>query len=367
MTLIASPVPSEGQLPDAGPVAVGIVGTGSYAPSTVMTNDEIGSPAGVDSEWIARKTGIRQRRFASPDEATSDLALAAARRALHDAGLDPSDLGVIILATSTPDSPQPPTACTVQAALGARGAAAFDMNAVCSGFVFALAAGHRMAGSADTGHVLVIGADTYSRILDRADRRTAVLFGDGAGAVVLGPAPSDYGLIASKLLSFGQHRDFISVPGGGSRRPATSDTVADGLHYFRMDGRAVRDFVTTAIPRAVHEFLDETGTDPDDIRHLVPHQANGVMLGELAGHLRLANATWHSTVEHYGNTSAASIPMTLDAAARDGKIGHGDLVLLVGFGGGMAAGLSLVRWCGTTRPPASLTDGRASGYHDLDR
>lgn len=349
MTLITSPGP-DGDMSYSG--TVGIVGTGSYAPSKVMTNDEIGSAAGVSDEWITRKTRIRQRRFAGPEEATSDLAVAAGRRALQDARLDPSDVEVIIVATSTPDSPQPPTACTVQAALGAHRAAAFDINAVCSGFVFALATGHRLASGCG-GHVLVIGADTYSRILNRADRRTAVLFGDGSGAAVLGPTPSPYGLIASKLLSYGQHQDLISVPAGGSRHPATTSTVADGLHHFRMDGRAVRDFVGSAIPHAVHEFLADTGTDPDEINHLVPHQANGVMLDELSGRLALGRATWHSTVERYGNTSAASIPMTLDDAARNGKISDGDLVLLLGFGGGMAAGISLLRWSETAMANAA--------------
>lgn len=350
MTLVTGPERIHGAPADSD---VGILGTGSYLPGKVVTNDMAGAAAGVDDAWIARKTGIRARRFAEYGEATSDLAAAAGRRALQDAGLSPSDIEVIIVATSTPDAPQPPTACTVQAALGALGAAAFDINAVCSGFVFALATGHRLAGGPRHSRVLVIGADTYSRILDRTDRRTAVLFGDGAGAVVLGPVPPGHGLIASKLLSFGERSDLIRVPAGGSRLPATARTVADGLHYFRMNGRGVRDFVSEVIPRAVREFLAETGTSPEDVRHLIPHQANGVMIGELASRLGLACAAWHSTVECYGNTSAASIPVTLDDAARSGRIGRGELVLLVGFGGGMAAGLSLLRWAGTGRPGAA--------------
>lgn len=324
--------------------AVGIIGTGAYVPGEVMANDVIGVAAGVDDEWIARKTGIRQRRFATAGEATSDLAIAAGRQAIEDARVDPSDIDMIIVATSTPDSPQPPTACIVQAALGARHAAAFDVNAVCSGFIFALATGHRFAASGRGARVMVIGADTYSRILDRADRRTAVLFGDGAGAVVLGPVRPGRGIIASKLMSFGERQDLIGVPGGGSRHPASARTVAEGMHFFRMDGRAVREFVTEVIPQSVREFLAETETSPDAVDHLIPHQANGVMIDDLARQVGLSRAAWHSTVERYGNTSAASVPLTLDDAVRAGRVSDGDLVMLVGFGGGMAAGISLLRW-----------------------
>lgn len=330
---------------------VGVLGTGSYVPAEIITNDVVGAPAGVTDEWITRKTGIRQRRFAGAHEATSDLAIAAGRRALESARLDPAAIGTIIVATSTADSPQPPTSCIVQDALGARNAAAFDLNAVCSGFIFALATGQRLAGGQRPagpggGNVLVIGADTYSRILDRDDRRTAILFGDGAGAVILGPVQAGHGIVASKLMSFGDRRDLIHVPGGGSRQPASERTLAEGLHYFRMDGRGVRDFVGEVVPGAVRQFLAEARVNPDDIAHVIPHQANGVMVGELAARVGLDHAAWHSTVERYGNTSAASVPVTLDEAARSGRVRPGDLVLLVGFGGGMAAGLSLVRWGG---------------------
>lgn len=325
--------------------AVGVLGTGSYVPAEIITNDAIGASAGVTDEWITRKTGIRQRRFAGAHEATSDLAIAAGRRALEAARLDPSAIGTIIVATSTADSPQPPTSCIVQDALGARNAAAFDLNAVCSGFIFAMAAGQRLSGPGGA-NVLVIGADTYSRILDRDDRRTAVLFGDGAGAVILGPVRAGHGIIASKLMSFGDRRDLIRVPGGGSRHPASERTLAEGLHFFRMNGRGVRDFVSDVVPGAVGQFLAEAGVNPDDVAHVIPHQANGVMVGELAAKTGLDHAAWHSTVERYGNTSAASVPVTLDEAVSSGRVGPGELVLLVGFGGGMAAGLSLVRWGG---------------------
>lgn len=307
-----------------------ILGTGSALPARSVGNAEVGEPAGVDAAWVAAKTGIRRRRWAAPGELTSDLAVAAARRALRSAGLRPEHVGVIVLATSTPDQPQPPTAAAVQHRLGAASAAAFDVNAVCSGFVFALAAAHGMVAGGDRC-ALVIGADVYSRIVDRTDRRSAILFGDGAGAAVLGPARDGRGGgdTALRLHTFGAHRDLIRVPPGG---------------WFTMDGRAVRGFVRDRVPGLVHRFLADRAVPPDAVAHLVPHQANGVMLDELAAALDLPAATVHRTVETYGNTGAASVPVTLDHAARAGRIRPGERVLLLGFGGGMAVGMALLTW-----------------------
>jgi 3-oxoacyl-(acyl-carrier-protein) synthase III len=211
---------------------VGVLGTGACLPGRVLTNDEVGAPADVDHAWILRKTGIQERRWAKPDEATSDLAGQAGREALAQAGIAAADLAVVIVATSTPDHPQPPTANLVQYRLGALRAAAFDVNAVCSGFVFALAVGNQMV-AANRGYALVIGADVYSRILNPADRKTAVLFGDGAGAVVLGPVTGRRGILATALHSFGEQWELIRVPGGGSRYPASADVLAAGSQYFR--------------------------------------------------------------------------------------------------------------------------------------
>ena len=326
------------------PLPVGILGTGSYLPERAVGNDEVGAPAGVDDAWIQHKTGIRSRRRAAATEATSDLAAAAGRRALDRAGVAAAELDLIVVATSTPDHPQPPTATLVQAALGARHAAAFDLNAVCSGFVFALTTAERFLGGRAGGRALVIGADVYSRILDPADRRTSVLFGDGAGAVVIGDVGRDRGVLASRLVSDGDHADLIGVPGGGSRAPLTAEALAAGGHYFTMQGRAVRDFVATHVPALTRQFLADAGVRPDEIDHVVPHQANGRMLDTLGADLGLPRAVLHRSVDRFGNTGAASVPLTLDLAARDAGIRAGELVLLVAFGGGMAVGMSLVRW-----------------------
>ncbi|MCX3061834.1 3-oxoacyl-ACP synthase III family protein [Streptomyces beihaiensis] len=320
---------------------VGILGTGSCLPSRIITNDEVGAPAGVDDAWIHSRTGIRARRWAKPDEATSDLAAAAGRAALEDAGVRGSELSLVVVATSTPDSPQPPTASAVADGVGAGlGAAAFDVNAVCSGFVFALTTAERMLRDAG-GYALVVGADIYSRILDPHDRRTAILFGDGAGAVVLGPSAAARPLSA-RLAGFGADRDLIQVPAGGSRLPASADTLRDGQHYFTMNGRAVREFVAGRVAPAIRAFLRDHAVDPADIDHFVPHQANGRMLQDLAARVGVPADRMRTTVETYGNTGSASIPVTLDAAARRGEARPGDRVLMAGFGGGMAMGLALL-------------------------
>ncbi|MET9735954.1 ketoacyl-ACP synthase III [Streptomyces sp. NPDC006458] len=320
-----------------------IIGTGAYVPDRIVSNDEVGAPAGVDGEWIARKTAILERRWAAPDQATSDLATAAGLAALKSAGVTPEQLSVIAVATSTPDRPQPPTAAYVQRNLGAAGTAAFDVNAVCSGTVFALSA----VGSTllrRGGYALVIGADVYSRILDPADRRTVVLFGDGAGAMVLGPTAEGPRVRHVALHTFGDLSDLIEVPGGGSRQPLDHSGLDAGLQYFAMQGREVRRFVTEQLPQLVKGFLHEAGVEPGDIGHFVPHQANGMMLDAVVDDLGLYRATMHKTLTHYGNTGAASIPITLDAAARRGAFRRGDLILLAGFGGGMSASFALVEW-----------------------
>ncbi|GGN44874.1 3-oxoacyl-[acyl-carrier-protein] synthase-3 [Actinoplanes campanulatus] len=327
-----------------GRVSIGILATGSYLPETEIGNDEVAVPAGVDAAWISERTGILSRRRAAPDQATSDLAIAAARRALEAAAVRAADLQLIIVATSTPDYPQPSTASLVQGALGATGAAAFDINAVCSGFVFALSVAQRFLAQTAGGRALVIGADVYSRILNRTDRRTSTLFGDGAGAVILGDVPPERGMVADQLASFGEYADLIRVPGGGSRTPLTAEALAAGLQHFTMQGRAVREFVESYLPPAVAGFLKDAGLSPDDVDHVIPHQANGRMLDSLLPHLDLPRAVLHRTVERYGNTGAASIPITLDHANRSGRLRAGDVVLLAGFGGGMATGISVLHW-----------------------
>lgn len=328
------------------PACIGLLGTGSYVPERVVDNTEVGTPAGVDDGWIRRKTGISERRWVAENQATSDLALRAARAALSDSGVSVEQLSLIVVATSTPDSPQPPTAAVLAAKLGAPNtAAAFDLNAVCSGFVFALDVARRFVdGSPGSGHALVVAGDIYSNILDRSDRRTTVLLGDGAGAVVLGRAERTRRILGTRLLTFGDRADLIEVPAGGSRIPTSTDTIQRGQHYFTMQGRAVADFVHHQVPTAVWDFLDDNGIDKATVDHVVPHQANGNMIETLRDDLCLPHAHAHNTVEHYGNTGAASVAVTLDCAARAHRIEPDDVVLLAAFGGGMSAGFALLRW-----------------------
>lgn len=323
-----------------GAMAKGILGCGAYLPERVVDNEEVATSAGVTAEWIEAKTGILARRYANLEQAASDLAERAAHEALTDAGLSADQLSLIVVATSTPDFPQPPTACVLQHRIGAVHAAAFDLNAVCSGFVYALETACRMLPPG--GSALVVGVDLYSRIIDPADRRTASLFGDGAGAVVVGPVPEDRGVIATHLASYGEHHDLIRVPAGGSRTPASKESLQEGLHYFTMNGYGVRTFVKDRLPDAVRRFLANTGVRSSEVQHFIPHQANGRMIDELQPQLDLPHAVVHRTLERYGNTGAASLPVTL-AAAR-GHLAPEDLVLLAGFGGGMSIGLTLLRW-----------------------
>ncbi|MER6119418.1 beta-ketoacyl-ACP synthase III [Streptomyces sp. NPDC001743] len=329
------------------PRGIGIIGTGSYLPERIVTNESVAARAGVTAEWVERKTGIRERRYAADHEAASDLATEAAVRALTDAGARPEDLAWIIVATSTPDHPQPATAALVQHRLGAPGAAAFDLNAVCAGFVAALHTGSRLLAGPQTGGrrlALVIGSEVYSRIIDPQDRRTAPLFGDGAGAVVLGPVTGGRGLLGTGMRTDGHLHGLIGVTAGGSREPASEKTVARGDHFFRMRGRDVRAFVERELPDAVAGTLDAFGVAADAVGHFIPHQANGEMLRSVAAGLGLTSARVHLPVERHGNTGAASIPLALDEARRAGEPCDGDLVLLAGFGGGMTLGTAVLRW-----------------------
>jgi 3-oxoacyl-[acyl-carrier-protein] synthase-3 len=326
-------------------VSIGILGTGSYVPDWAVTNDEIAQRVpGATAEWIERKTAIRSRRFAAPGEATSDLAARAATKALEDAELSVDRVDFLIVSTSTPDFPQPPTACLVQDRLGAYGAACFDVNAVCAGFVHALVLARTLVAHRPGAHALVVGADLYSRILDFDDRRTAVLFGDGAGAAVVGAVPTSRGVIDFDLASRGDAHGLIRVEAGGSRHPASTKTLANGGHFFRMDGRDVTEIVLHEVPPFVDKLLAQAGVSADEVAHVVPHQANGLLLAELVQRCGLDGARTHRTVEKYGNVGSAAIPVTLDEANRAGGLADGELVLLLGFGGGISMGACLLRW-----------------------
>lgn len=351
-----SPAPSQRNSPvrpgrGASTVSgVGILGTGSYLPAQEVSNADLAARVpGADAEWISRKTHIETRRFAAPTEATSDLAARAAVAALQGAGLPADRLDYLIVCTSTGDSPQPPTASLVQHAIGATRAACLDINVVCAGFVFGLALANSLVRTNPGAVVLVVAADVYSRILDFADRRTSVLFGDGAGAAVVGAVPEPYGVVDLELVSRGDAHRLIHVDAGGSRLPASAQTVADGSHFFRMNGRGVADFVAAGVPPVLADLLKRAGLTAEDVDHFVPHQANGVMLQELVESCGLEGARTHRTLERFGNVGSASVPVALDAAARSGTMRDGDLVLLAGFGGGMSVGACVLRWFGNGR------------------
>ncbi|MFD4028779.1 3-oxoacyl-ACP synthase III family protein [Streptomyces sp. NPDC058576] len=324
--------------------AVGILGLGAYIPSQVITNEELAGPASVTEEWILAKTGIHTRRRAKPDEATSDLAGYAARAALENAGLRAADISLIVGATSTPDMLGPAIACQVADHIGCPiTTAAFDVHAACSGFLTAMTTAEKfLLGTG--GHALVIGADTYTRFLDPADRRTVVLWGDGAGAAVLGPTSGTRRILASKLLSDGADFDVATIPAGGSRLPASKETLEAGQHFVSMDGRRVSSIVSERLPGLVEEFLKEQGVAKEDVDHLVTHQPNANLVQNLKGMLGVDNARVHATAPKYGNTGSASVPVTLEEAARDGGMKPGDTVLLVAFGAGFTFAFTLLHW-----------------------
>jgi acetoacetyl-CoA synthase len=325
--------------------ACGIMGTGSYLPKQEITNADIEELVeGATAEWVGRKTEIMGRRYAAPDEATSDLAARAGHAALADAGVTAGEIDYLIVSTSTGDQPQPPTAHLVQNILGATRAACLDINVVCSGFVYGLEVARGLLALRPGSLALVVAAEVYSRILDFRDRRTAVLLGDGAGAAVVGAVGEPYGVLHSELIGRGDAQQLIHVAAGGSRKPTTHETVDEGGHFFRMDGRGVSEFVMSAVPGVIRRLVDGAGRTLADIDHFVPHQANGVLLRTLVDRCGLAGARTHRTLERYGNVGSASVPVALDDANRSGALADGDLVLLAGFGGGMSVGATLLRW-----------------------
>lgn len=324
---------------------VGIVSTGMYVPERVVTNSDLEKTLDTSDEWIYTKVGVRERRIAAPHQATSDLAVAAGQVALKRAGLRPMDIDLIVLATSSPDMIQPSTGAIVQGKLGATNAAAFDVSAVCSGSVFALdVAVGMMQSHPDFKNVLVIAAETYSRILDWSDRTTCVYFGDGAGAAVLKSVAEGYGALGTLLGTDGRKWDVITFLGGGSRYPANQDRIGDGLHRFQMRGRDVWTFATTVVPDAIKEALAIHNLSPHDVDFLVFHQANINIIKANMATLNLPMSKTHTCLERYANTSGASVLMALSEAVELGMISGGDVVVLVGFGGGLTWGVSIWRW-----------------------
>jgi 3-oxoacyl-[acyl-carrier-protein] synthase-3 len=318
-----------------------VLGCGSYLPVRRVTNDDLTKIVDTSDEWIVQRTGIRERHIAADGEFTSDLGLAAARAALSAAQVDPQSIDLIVLATSTPDNTFPASAVAVQAALGITQGAAFDLQAVCSGFVFAMATTDGLLRAGVHKRALVIGAETFSRILDWNDRGTCVLFGDGAGAVVMEAQQQpgtrdDRGVLTSHLRSDGRHKSKLYVDGG----PSSTGTVG----HLRMEGKDVFRFAVGAITDVIKDVFRDTGYTADDLDWFVPHQANKRIIDGSAHKLGIAPEKVVTTVDLHGNTSAASIPLALDVAVKDGRIKRGDLVLLEAMGGGFTWGAALVRW-----------------------
>ena len=317
-----------------------IAGTGSYLPERVLTNDELSKRVDTTDEWIRERTGIRERRIAAPGETTCDLAERASRRALEAAGLEATDLDLIVVGTTTPDRVYPSTACRLQARLGAEGGAAFDVQAVCTGFIYALGVAEKFVRTGSASRVLVVGADVHSRLLDWSDRGTCILFGDGAGAVVLENA-SEPGVMTTHLHADGKGERLLYVEGSVEDG---YDNPTQSAARTRMQGNEVFKRAVKALGGIVDQTLAANGLGRADIDWLVPHQANYRIIEATARRLRMPMERVVVTVDRHGNTSAGSVPLALDEAVRDGRITRGDLLLLEAFGGGFTWGSALVRF-----------------------
>lgn len=324
--------------------SVGIIGTGKYVPERILSNKELEQMVETNDEWIVTRTGIRERRIAAPEQATSDLAFNAAEIALKAAGITAAELDLIIVATITPDMFFPSTACLLQEKLGATKAAAFDLSAACSGFIYGLATANSMIASGMYKHVLVVGAECLSRITDYTDRNTCILFGDGAGAVVLGPVPEGRGFRSFELGADGSGGELLKVCGGGSRVPSTEASIAEKQHYIYMAGSEVFKFAVRIMGNAAEEALRKAGIDKGEIDLLIPHQANIRIIQSALNKLSLSEDKCMINLDKYGNVSAASIPIALAEAVEQGRVNEGDCLVLVGFGGGLTWGASVLVW-----------------------
>ena len=325
-------------------VSVGIIGLGAYVPPNEMSNEDWMEYVDTSDEWITTKTGMKKRRIANSDMCTSDLAVEACKQALEDANLKPEDIDLLILATSSPDVPLSSTAGIIQDKLGCVECAAFDINAVCAGWVHALDIGSRFAGTSGYQNVLVVGSEIYSRILNWKDRATCVLFGDGAGAVVLSEVENDKGILGSWLMSDGSGSSVIEIPAGGVRTPFNSEDFEEGKQYFHMDGRAVWDFAIEAFPQAVRNALSKVGKDITDVDLIIPHQANINIIEAGMKKLDLGMDKTFTNLHKYGNTAGASVPIAMREAMDEGLIKDGTLVVTAAFGGGLAWGANVIQF-----------------------
>ena len=321
-----------------------ITGVGSYVPARILTNADLEKMVDTSDEWITSRTGIKERRQAAKNEFTSDMAVKAAQRAMKMAGVTAEQIDLIIVATITPDMPFPATACLVQQKLGARRVAAFDLEAACSGFIYGLEIGQQFIMSRTYDTVLVIGAEKLSSIVNWQDRNTCVLFGDGAGAAVLQNRLDSHGLLTAVMGADGGKANLLFMPGGGSRCPATADSVAGKLHYLQMEGRETFKNAVQAMCTAAQEALRRCELDISKIKCIIPHQANRRIIDAVGERLGATPGQLFVNVNRYGNTSAASVAIALDEAVTSGKIRRGDLVLLIVFGAGLTWGAAVIEW-----------------------
>lgn len=325
-------------------IPVGIIGTGSYVPEQIVTNKDLEQIVDTNDEWIVTRTGISERRKAESHIATSDMSVLAAQKAMEAAGIKPEEIDLIIVATITPDMILPSTACLIQEKLGATKASAFDLSAACTGFIYGLSVASQFIVTGMYKYVLVVGAETLSRILNPADRNTLILFGDGAGAAVLGPVEEGTGFLSFELGSDGSGAQLLYQEAGGSRVPASIESVEQGKHYLTMLGNDVFKFAVRIMGEASLKALAKAGLTKEDVDYLIPHQANIRIVDAAVKRLALPTEKVFVNLDKYGNMSGASIPVALDEAVRNNKINKGDTVVLVGFGAGLTWGSCVLSW-----------------------
>jgi 3-oxoacyl-[acyl-carrier-protein] synthase-3 len=325
-------------------INAGFLGTGHSYPEGILTNADLEKIVETSDDWITSRTGIKQRRKAAPGEYTSLFATRAARRAVERAKIDSTDIDLIICATVTPDQILPSTACLIQAEIGATKAAAFDLAAACSGFLYGLSLANSMIRTGQAKYALVIGAEVLTQYVDYTDRSTCVIFGDGAGAAILGPVESPRGILSTKIKSDGRFAEQLFAPGGGTRIKPSAESIASGQHFFKMRGNELFKVAVRSMAEISREVLEEANLTADDINMFVPHQANQRITDAVSKNLGVEESRVYSNIAMHGNTSAASIPIALDECIESGKITSGDIVLMASFGGGVTWGGVVVRW-----------------------
>jgi len=325
-------------------VNAGILATGHSYPKGILTNADLEKMVETSDEWITTRTGIKQRRKAAPGEYTSLFAVRAAQEAIERARIDPSEIDTLICATVTPDQILPSTGCLIQAELGANNAAAFDIVAACSGFLYGLTMANGLIRTGQSRYALVIGAEVLTKYVDYTDRSTCVIFGDGAGAAILGPVDGERGILAARIKSDGRFAEHLYAPGGGTRLGSTAETIARGEHYFKMKGNELFKVAVRSMTDISREVLNEAGKNAQDVDLFIPHQANQRITDAVANKLEVDSARVYSNISMHGNTSSASIPIALDECVEAGRVKEGDLILMASFGGGVTWGGVLVRW-----------------------